>query len=183
MEIHKIWHNGKLVYDSTKQEKPNNRAPKNIKGDYSLSVHGNKITLVDNVDGTTVEAKCHPEDNFDISLGIQEIFNKLEKKRTEENKEIRVGDLVEIVDPGDGYATCAQYFVDNNILNYGVKFRYGVIPQKGTKGKVVFIGEEKYVIEVASESYEGNNDFKNLNCHNCIYLMSKDGIKRLSGGL
>ena len=56
---------------------PNNSAPKSIKGDYDLSIHGNKIVLVDNVDDTTVEARCHPDDDFDVGIGIKEAFKKL----------------------------------------------------------------------------------------------------------
>lgn len=86
---------------------PNNNAPKNIKGDYDLSIHGNKIVLVDNVDGTTVESKCHPDDDFDIGIGIKEVFKKLNEKREEirkqkedEEKKIKVGDWVKVVDNG-----------------------------------------------------------------------------------
>lgn len=68
-------------------KKPNNSAPKSIKGDYDLSIHGNKIVLVDNIEGTSVEAKCSPEDNFDIGEGIKEAFKKLNAKREEIRKE------------------------------------------------------------------------------------------------
>ena len=63
--------NGKMFDKMMKPQKPNNNAPKTIKGDYDLSIHGNKIVLVDNADGTTVESKCHPDDNFDIGDGIK----------------------------------------------------------------------------------------------------------------
>ena len=51
-------------------KKPNNSAPKSIKGDYDLSIHGNKIVLVDNIEGTSVEAKCSPEDNSIIFCAL-----------------------------------------------------------------------------------------------------------------
>lgn len=80
----KMWKNGKLIYDSTKSNvspKPNNNAPKTIKGDYDLSIHGNKIVLVDRNEGTTVEAKCSPQDNFDVGEGVKEAFKKMNEKR------------------------------------------------------------------------------------------------------
>lgn len=90
-----------------KDNKISNNAPKSIKGDYDLSIHGNKIVLVDNVDGTTVEAKCHPDDDFDIGVGIREAFKKLNEKREEirkekeeEEKRIKVGDWVQVIDNG-----------------------------------------------------------------------------------
>ena len=46
-----------------------NNAPKCIKGDYDLSIHGNRILLVDKQDTIMVEAKCHPDDDFDIGVG------------------------------------------------------------------------------------------------------------------
>lgn len=131
MEIHKIWHNGKLVYDSTQETKPDNRAPKNIKGDYDLSIHGNKIVLVDNTDGTTVEARCHPHDNFDIGEGIKEAFKKLNEKREEilkskeeEEKKIKVGDWVEVVLPEYNYPWYWTW-LPNDKFDMVKNFEYG----------------------------------------------------------
>ena len=147
MEIHKIWHNGKLVYDSTKVNKPDNRAPKNIKGDYDLSIHGNKIVLVDNVDGTTVEAKCHPEDEFDIGVGVKEAFRKLNTKREEikkqkekEEKKIKVGDWVEVTNCLKGYTLYATWLYNKVDFNYVRMFDYGNPSCDGLKGQAIAIG-------------------------------------------
>ena len=67
----KININGDTVFASSAPKKPNHNAPKSIKGEYGLSIHGNKIVLVDNVDGTTVETKCHPDDEFDVGVGVR----------------------------------------------------------------------------------------------------------------
>ena len=132
----------------SKLSKPNNNAPKSIKGDYDLSIHGNKIVLVDNVDSTTVEAKCHPDDDFDIGIGIKEAFKKLNEKREEirkqkeeEEKKIKVGDWVEVVNNGASCSTKDQFFMKNNLFNYAARFRYGVSPNEGTRGKVLFVEE------------------------------------------
>ena len=79
--------NGKILNEIIGAKKPNNNAPKSVKGDYDLSIHGNKIVLVDNADGTIVEAKCHPDDDFDIGAGIKEAFKKLNEKREEIRKQ------------------------------------------------------------------------------------------------
>ena len=66
----KAWVNGECVYDSTKgglqkyKTTNINKAPKFIKGDYDLSIHGNKIVLVDNSNGTTIEKYCKNCNNF-----------------------------------------------------------------------------------------------------------------------
>lgn len=194
----KLWEDGKLIYDSTKsnkQIKPNNNAPKSIKGDYDLSIHGNTIVLVDNVDGTTVEAKCHPDDTFDIGEGIKEAFKKMNEKREEirkekeEEKKIKVGDWVEIVNDGASYSTKVGFFKENDILDYAGRFRYGVSPYVGTKGKVLYIEKEHdfslgyqqkiAVVEVPRENYCGSPKFNHLDCCNAIYLVKIRGLKKV----
>lgn len=54
-----------------------NYAPELLEGEYDLIIYKNKIVLIDNFNGTTVETKCHPEDNFNIGKGIEEAFKKL----------------------------------------------------------------------------------------------------------
>lgn len=144
-----IWTNGKLVYDSDKKrqsKKPNNNVPKNIKGDYDLSIHGNKIVLVDNKDGTTVEAKCHPDDEFDIGTGIKEAFKKLNEKREEirkakeeEEKKIKVGDWVEVVIPGDSYPNYFRWLFGRVSFDDIRNFEHTNVPDKGTIGRVIAI--------------------------------------------
>lgn len=129
-----------------KTKKPSNKAPKNIKGDYYLSIHGNKIVLVDNADGTTVKAKCSPEDEFDIGEGIKEAFKKLNEKREElrkqkeEEKKINVGDWVEVIDSGCGYSIWYDwipYYEFDLIKN----FAYGKMQKEGDNGKVMYMKE------------------------------------------
>lgn len=177
--------------DEVYPKKPNHKAPKSIRGEYDLSIHGNKIVLVDNVDGTTVEAKCHPDDDFDIGTGIEEAFKRMNHKREEirrvkeeEEKKIKVRDWVKIVDNG---ATCAQtvnFFKDNNLLSCAARFRYGVIPFNGTKGKVIFIErqddwqESIIAVEVSKEKYCGSREFSDLNCYDGIYLIKAYGLRK-----
>lgn len=173
MEIHKIWHNGKLIYDSTQKAKLDNHAPKNIKGDYDLSIHGNKIVLVDNVDGTTVEAKCHPDDEFDIGVGDKEAFRKLNEKREElrkqkeeEEKKIKVGDWVEVLWDDIFIPYEEKFFEENHLMLYAPRYCYGYIPEQMVTGKVLFMNKYKILIEGFDEY--GNNP---------IYLIDNDYSK------
>ncbi len=178
-----------------KMLKTNNNAPKSIKGDYDVSIHGNKIVLVDKKDGTTVEAKCHPDDNFDIRNGIEEAFKKMNEKRKEirkakeEEKKIKVGDWVEVVNNGASCSTKDQFFMKNNLFNYAARFRYGVSPNEGTRGKVLFIEENSdyegttVVVEVPKESYCGSSRFANLDCYNVIYLIKIYGLRKVKKSL
>lgn len=176
------WFNNKMT-------KPDNNAPKSIKGDYDLSIHGNKIVLVDNVDGTTVEAKCHPDDDFDIGIGITEAFKKLNVKREEirkqkeeEEKKIKVGDCVEVVDCGESYCTKVDFFENEDTAKYAPYFRYGVVPQNGMFAKVVFVDKNRdlFLIEARKESYYGPEEYKELNCHYSTYLMNSHGLRKVA---
>lgn len=139
--------NGKILNEIIGAKKPNNNAPKSIKGDYDLSIHGNKIVLVDNVDGTTVEAKCHPDDNFDIGVGINEAFKKMNQKREEEkkcreeeDKKIKVGDWVEVTNWLKGYSRYATWLYNKVDFNYVRMFDYDNPSCNGLKGQVIAIG-------------------------------------------
>ena len=127
-------------------KKPNNNAPKSIKGDYDLSIHGNKIVLVDNVDGVTIETKCHPEDNFDIGIGMTEAFNKLNAKKEEIKKrklldqKIKVGDTIKVIDAGYGYTQYYQWLPYDS-FELIKKFDFGRRLTEGMIGTVKYIGK------------------------------------------
>lgn len=170
--------NGKILNEIIGAKKPNNNAPKSIKGDYDLSIHGNKIVLVDNVDGTTVEAKCHPDDDFDIGTGIKEAFKKMNEKREEirkakeeEEKKIKVGDWVEVILPGRGHGLWYDW-LPNNRFDLVKRFDYGKFLKKGMIGKVLYISKEKSINSktlVYFEDMEGK-------CH----TIGLDGLKKVA---
>lgn len=129
------------------RKKPNNNAPKSIKGDYDLSIHGNKIVLVDNTDSTTVEAKCHPDDDFEIGLGIKEAFKKLNEKREEirkqkeeEEKKIKVGDWVKVVNAECIYPWYWEW-MPNDKFNMIKNFEYGGSSCHSKFCKVMYLGK------------------------------------------
>lgn len=166
--------NRKILNEIIGAKKPNNNAPKSIKGDYDLSIHGNKIVLVDNVDGTTVEAKCHPDDDFDIGTGIKEAFKKMNEKREEirkakeeEEKKIKVGDWVEVLwdDIFDPY--CGSFFEDHNLMQYASRFCYGKVPEDRVIGKVLFVDKYKILIE-EQDKYKYKPIYLVDNFENCI---------------
>ena len=175
MEIHKVWYNGELVYDSTKEGnvKLGHNAPKTIKGDYDLSIHGNKIVLVDNADGTTVEAKCHPDDDFDIGIGVKEAFKKLNQKREEEkDKKINVGDWVEVVDAGHSYITYPEWLYNRVKFELVKYYHYGCCPKNGLIGKVVAIGQHENKIDRTIMAIHAKNGY--------VYIVGIDGLKKVA---
>lgn len=186
-DLEKHIHNiSQAIIDSTKNDLSNfhitfknlnNNAPKNIKGDYDLSIHGNKIVLVDNKDGTTVETRCHPDDEFDIGIGINEAFKKIKQKREEEkkrkeeeDKKIKVGDWVEITNWLKGYSTYVRWLYDKVDPRYVCMFNYGTSSHNGLKGKVIAIGAHE-------------NENKNLVAFlvqgNQVYIVEDIGLKKV----
>lgn len=131
--------------------KGKHKAPKTVKGDYDLSIHGNTIVLVDNTDGTTVEAKCHPDDEFDIGVGVSEAFRKINEKR---QSVISVGDEVEIIDTESVYTSLESFFFSEQIpFSYAVRYAYSVKPKETTKGKVVYIKNNIVLIDTGVVCY------------------------------
>ena len=159
-----------------KPKKPNNKAPKSIKGDYDLSIHGNKIVLVDNVDGTTVEAKCHPDDNFDIGEGIKEAFKKLNVKREEicrqkeEEKKIKVGDLVEVVDYFESYDTYPEWLYDKVDFKTLKNYVYGYYAPNGVIGEVVAVGAHKTYKDKKLIGFDSGGN---------VYIIGVEGVKKV----
>ena len=158
-------------------KKPNNSAPKSIKGDYDLSIHGNKIVLVDNIEGTSVEAKCSPEDNFDIGEGIKEAFKKMNAKREEirkeeeeEKKRIKVGDWVQVINNGRSYTTYPGWLYDRVGFQHVKKYVYGDVPPNGLIGRVIVTG-----------NHETNKSKKliGLEADDCVYIINIEGVKKV----
>lgn len=171
--------NAELFGELICPKKPNNNAPKSIKGDYSLSIHGNKIVLVDNTDGATAEAKCHPDDDFDIGDGIKEAFKKLNEKREEirkqkeeEEKMIKVGDWVEITDWTMSYPIYSRFFSEHNLEDLGRKFRYGCYLNSGDKLQVAHVKGDRFVLSRKEKiGAYGPQD--------CVYLMDIHSLKKV----
>lgn len=130
---------------SKKKFKPSNRSPKSIRGEYQLSIHGNFIKLKNLETKTEVEARCHPEDNFDIACGIQEAFRKLneQQQREEENqqKEIKVGDWVKIINIDKSYTTYTKWIYQYLKYNDVILYEYDIIPRNNILGTVIAKGE------------------------------------------
>ena len=71
-----------------------NLAPKWLEGDYDLHIEGNRMTMTSK-DGKKVEARCHPDDDWRLQVGIDELKERMvEAKKL---REIKVGDKVKLV--------------------------------------------------------------------------------------
>ncbi len=68
-----------------------NLAPKWLEGDYDLHIEGNRMTMTSK-DGVEVKARCHPEDDWRLQIGIDEIKERMSEAK--KPREIMVGDKV-----------------------------------------------------------------------------------------
>ena len=71
-----------------------NLAPKWLEGDYDLHIEGNRMTMTSK-DGKKVEACCHPEDDWRLQVGIDELKERMAEVK--KPREIKVGDKVRFV--------------------------------------------------------------------------------------
>ena len=174
----------KVKVRDIKKTKANNNAPKSIKGDYELYIHGNKIKLFNQKDGMMVEAKCHPDDNFDIGEGIKEAFKKMNEKREEvrkakeeeeEEKRIKVGDWVEVTIPGDSYPNYFRWLFDRVFFDDIRNFEYANVPGKGTIGRVIAIDAHSpgspYTLAAIRTRKNG------------VYIVNIDGLRKVKKSL
>lgn len=178
----RLWEFFDVFYSESKRKEddkpmsnPNNKAPKEMEGSYTLTIEGNKIEVVDK-EGNVGMARCHPDDEFSLEVGMKEAFTKLE----EDKNKIKVGDMVKIVNPSSSYSTLTDFFVKNNLLEYGVRYRYGVSPYGNEIGTVVYINNGKYVVEVRKANYEGNDRYKSLTCFDPIYVVGTQGLRKVA---
>ena len=77
-----------------------NLAPKWLEGDYALHIEGNRMTMTSK-DGKKVEARCHPDDDWRLQVGIDELKERMAEAK--KPREIEVGDKVRVLSP-----TCYQ---------------------------------------------------------------------------
>lgn len=76
-----------------------NLAPKWLEGDYDLHIEGNRMTMTSK-DSKQVETRCHPEDDWRLQVGIDELKERMSKVK--KPREIKVGDKIRI--------KCVQYY-------------------------------------------------------------------------
>ena len=148
----------KSPYDVSKEI---NKAPKDLEGEYILTIKDNVITLLDSK-GKKYIAKCHPEDNFSISEGIKEAF-----KKKEQDNVIKIGDTVKVTDNSESLTRLDSFFNKYKLEKYASKYRYGTYPCNETIGKVVGIVYDDKIVVVVIETVDGN------------YVINEKGLKKV----
>lgn len=90
-----------------------NLAPKWLEGDYDLHIEGNRMTMMSK-DGNTVEARCHPDDDWRLQVGIDELKERMAEVK--KPREIKVGDIVKVKTSQQcNSMEATRFFKENNI--------------------------------------------------------------------
>lgn len=163
------------------KQETNYEAPKWMEGEYTLKVHGRKITIErlshDDDAPTKSHATCHKDDQFDIGEGAKVALDRLNKKKEEADASIKIGDTVKIVDAGRTYSI-VKNFKD---ISTAARYRYGVTPFNYMICKVVgwYDNEKtKAIIEEDVGNQLGNPAY-DMKCYNGIYVIGVDGLKKV----
>lgn len=90
-----------------------NLAPKWLEGDYDLHIEGNRMTMTSK-DGKQVEARCHPDDDWRLQVGIDELKERMAEAK--KPREIKVGDIVKVKTSKQcNSMEATRFFKENNI--------------------------------------------------------------------
>lgn len=124
-------------------------------GSYTVRVTGNLVeaskVYKGKVDGhicykkSSAQAKCDPEDEFSLSMGVALAMDRLNKELSK--GKIEVGDKVKIKNSGLSYSTYTTW-INKNINNVGLAacYVYGQIPK---------LDETEYIVKAIAPWYVG----------------------------
>ena len=121
-----------------------NLAPKWLEGDYDLHIEGNCMTMTSK-DGKKVETRCHPEDDWRLQVGIDEMKERMAEAK--KPREIKVGDKVKFVftDFYNPNKLC-DFFETAKVATYDIMKTMstalsGRTPSRGCIYEVLYVGD------------------------------------------
>lgn len=121
-----------------------NLAPKWLEGDYDLHIEGNRMVMTSK-DGKKVEARCHPEDDWRLQVGIDELKERMAEAK--KPREIKVGDVVKFVftDFYNPNKLC-DFFDTAKVATYDIMKTMSTAysdatPSKAQRYKVLYVGD------------------------------------------
>ena len=121
-----------------------NLAPKWLEGDYDLHIEGNRMTMTSK-DGKKVETRCHPEDDWRLQAGIDELKERMAEAK--KPREIKVGDNVKFVFT-DFYNTnkLCDFFDTAKVATYDIMKTMstalsGRTPRRVWRHEVLYVGD------------------------------------------
>lgn len=121
-----------------------NLAPKWLEGDYDLHIEGNRMTMTSK-DGKKVETRCHPDDDWRLQVGIDELKERMSEAK--KPREIKVGDVVKFLftDFYNPNKLC-DFFDTAEVATYDIMKTMstafsGDVPSKVWRYEVMYVGD------------------------------------------
>lgn len=162
-------------------------------GSYTVRVMGNLVeaskVYKDTVDGhicykkSSAQAKCDPEDEFSLSMGVALAMDRLNKELGKDK--IEVGDKVKIVNSGLSYTSYIDWIKKNiNDVGLAACFAYGQIPDKDDTVyvvKAIAPWDTRYDVDkklAYVQEYFVYSDGKISDDEAC-YLIEVDGLEKV----
>lgn len=123
-------------------------------------------------------AHCAPEDEFSLSTGVALAMDRLNKQLESENKEIKVGDRVQIVSSDKAYTTFTSWVTrhvhDGTMV---AMYKYNCVPSNGIVGKVIAVAPHDNDKSKTLLYIEQNHPYGDI--HPGCWLMGFEGVKKL----
>lgn len=138
------------------------------------------------------EANCHPDDNFDFFTGAKLALERVELNSDIEEHakidEIKIGDIVTVVDDGKSYSTYTGWFTENGYEEFLPRYAYGVRHFKTALGfkdsdtfKVIGKGSALFDGEVLMITPDFSNPKVLYGEHEeSVFLINEDGVKKVN---
>lgn len=162
-------------------------------GSYTVRVTGNLVEASkvhkDTVDGhvcykkSSAQAKCDPEDEFSLSMGVALAMDRLNKELGKDK--IEVGDKVKIVNSGLSYTSHTDWIKKNiNDVGLAACFVYGQIPDEDNTVyvvKAIAPWDTRYDVDkklAYVQEYFVYSDGKVSDDEAC-YLIEVDGLEKV----
>lgn len=140
---------------------------------HAIFKYGNRVVK-------RTEAKCHPDDTFDFMTGARIAFERLSEDKKEEKKEddeIKVGDIVKVVNKGYLYSTYYSWF-DKYAPELASRYAYnGKIEKLSVEYEVLAVHEHESQNTTVCAIQEKTDDSP---AHPPIYLIGIAGVRKSS---
>ena len=134
------------------------------------------------------EANCHPDDNFDFFTGAKLALDRIEVNSDIEEHtkidEIKIGDIVTVVDDGQSYTTYTNWFVKHGYEEFLPRYAYGVMLlgfEDSDTFKVIGKGSDDFGEDVLMITPDFSNTEVLYDRHeDSVFLINKQGVKKVN---
>lgn len=145
-------------------------APPELEGEYKLTIKGRKMKMEKLNDGIKVRATCNKTDDWNMIDGINVCLDRVKAKQNAA-KEIKVGDMVRVVDSVYKYPNYVKWVVKNvDNKNDVACFANG--------SRDNLDGKDGVVVAIAPHDNGDNIAYVRMRDGRC-FLFAMDGLKKI----